>query len=222
MKKLLLILILILLLTSCLGTKKYNGFVCRKIKSNSYQQSKKLNDFVQIRTDSLVMPDTLSTCKKLKSLFIPAILYWQWENTIKCDLNPSTPTSILHSFIESYADSVKLKEKLNGQTLELSILKIPSSFIWTYKGHCIIFLVAYTIGELEAIYPLGQYLKVNYRLLKGGQETKTGTLTIKNIDLPIKNTWKSTRKFTWLYIDQYDKNIKNLSKLLIDKLLTEI
>jgi hypothetical protein len=63
---------------------------------------------------------------------------------------------------------------------------------------------------------------VNYRILKGGQETKTGTLTIKNIDLPIKNTWNSTRKFTWVYIDQYDKNIKNLSKLLIDKLLTEI
>ena len=177
---------------------------------------------MQITTDSLVDFDTVSTSKKIKSLFIPAILYWQWENTIRCDLNPSFSINILRSSVESYADSVNLKEKLNGQTLELSIGKIPSSFIWTHKGYCIIFMVAYYISELEAIYPMDQNLIVNYRLLRDNKETKNGSIIIKNTDLPVKNVWKSTKKFTWRYLDQYGNNIKNLSKLLIDKLLTEI
>src|ERR1035437_8863451 len=123
MKKLIFLLILTLLLTGCISIKKYNGFVYQKIKSYSQKQTNKSNNFMQITTDSLVDFDTVSTSKKIKSLFIPAILYWQWENTIRCDLNPSFSINILRSSVESYADSVNLKEKLNGQTLELSIRK---------------------------------------------------------------------------------------------------
>jgi len=38
----------------------------------------------------------------------------------------------------------------------------------------------------------------------------------------MQNIWKSTQKFTWSYMSQYDNNLQKLSKNVIDKILTEI
>jgi hypothetical protein len=137
-------------------------------------------------------------------------------------LNSSIPTNILISTVNSYADSLKLGQILNGHKIELSIEKIPSTFIYTHNGNTMIFLVAYAIRDIEAIYPKGEMLKVSYKIMDGNNVLKNGTITIDNKDKPIKNVWKSTKKFTWYFIDHYDYNIKCLCKELIDKLLTEI
>ena len=221
MKCLLLNFIIIFLLAGCMGTKKYSRFVNQELSSNSNHNKDSSNIFI-FKTDSLPKHDSNVTSKKIKSLFIPAILYWQWENTICCEFNSSVPTNILTSTITSYSDSIKLGDRLNGQKIELSIDRIPSTFIYTYKGYTIIFLVAYMIREIEAIYPQEEILKVRYRIMDGNKELKNGTIAINNKDKPIKNVWKSTKKFTWYYIDRYNYNIKCLSKELIDRLLIEI
>src|SRR5690606_8191402 len=104
------------------------------------------------------------TSTKLKSKFIPAILYWGWENTIRCELDP---IMVGHSFKESfsyYADTLNLREKTQGKKLEIKLEKIPNNFIYTNQGNTAIFIIAYTVNTIEAIIPQEQNLIVSYKL----------------------------------------------------------
>jgi len=74
---------------------------------------------------------------------------------------------------------------------------MPTSFMYTNQGNAIIFIIAYTVSELEAIYPQRENLVVNYKLIKDEQTIKSGKLAAINNDQPIKNIWKSTKQFTW-------------------------
>lgn len=209
----------ITLLTSCIGTKKFTGFVEPKFQD---KQLISTNENIIFDLTGLENTSASITSTKVKSQFIPAILYWQWNNTIKCEVNP---TIVGQSFQENflrYSDTLKVQEKLQGRKLEMKVEKIPNSFLYTHKGNSVILIIAYTVSDLEAIFPQEQDLVVSYKLTKNGLTIKEGKLTTSNKDQPIKNVWKSTKKFTWLYIDQFKQNNKILTKEIIEKLMTEI
>lgn len=104
----------------------------------------------------------------------------------------------------------------------MKIEQIPNSFVYTHKGNSVILIIAYTVRDLEAIFPQEQDLVVSYRLTENGSTIKEGKLTASNKDQPIKNVWKSKKKFTWLYIDQFNQNTKIMTKEIVEKLITEI
>lgn len=223
MKKLFLILLVSTLIIGCVGTKKYSSFVYQKVAVKDLKKNTVACDYIQIKIDDLVYNDSLVMAKKIKSQFIPAVLYWQWENTIKCVLHPSIPANTLMSSIVNYANEISLKEKLHGNQIEISIQKIPNSFMYRNTGNAIILIFGYITYGLEAIYPQTQNLTVTYRVLKENQEVKKGTISINNDeDQPVRNIWKSTKKFTWNYIDQYNLSIETLGKQLVEKLSTQI
>jgi hypothetical protein len=209
------------LVTGCISTKKYNSYVyaykgwVRASRGNS-------GGSVIVKTDSLIKEDTLVRSKKNSSLFIPALLYWQWDNTIRCDLNPSIGSNILETSIEAYSDSIKLNEKLNGQVLELSIRSVPVSFVWTHYGYCVIFIFGYTYREHKGILPVKGTMVVDYRLFKNNQVIKNGSVTIENNNHIFGMVSSSTKKYTWYYLDQYNRIITDMGQTLIDRILTEI
>jgi hypothetical protein len=153
---------------------------------------------------------------------VPALVYWQWNNTIKCELSQKQTFLTFNNYLQNYADSLNIKEKLNGQKLIITIDSIPRTFVYTNKGFVVFVLVAYSVGGLEAIFPENDKLVLSYKVVQGTTQTKSGRIEVVNTDLPLKNVWKSTKKFTWFYIDQYENNLKNLSKLAIEKLENEL
>ena len=221
MKKTLLILTTIIALTGCVSTKTYSSYVTQKLEQQIHApdiQDKNISfDF-----SKLEVLDNSVEAEKSKSFFIPAILYWGWENTIECKISPAIVGQTFKSSFLNCADSLGLFNKLNEQQIEISIEKIPTSFVYTNKGNTMIFIIAYTVSELEAIYPQEQNLVINYKLIKNGQTTKSGKLIATNKDKPIKNIWKSTKKFTWLYIDKFDNNIKVMTNDIVEQLLKQI
>ena len=123
-KNILLFLPVLLFLTSCVSTKRYTAFTKEKLSAINPTYHTTLPDYIEIKTDSLIAQDSLVKVYKLKSFFIPAILYWQTEHTLKCDLDPKVPATFFEQEIIQLAESVDLKSKLNGQKLELSVLQI--------------------------------------------------------------------------------------------------
>jgi len=83
-------------------------------------------------------------------------------------------------------------------------------------------LVAYSFSGLEAIFPEKDKLVFSYKVVQGTTQTKSGQIEVVNTDVPLKNIWKSTKKFTWFYIDQYENNLKKLCKFSIEKLENEL
>lgn len=219
MRQKILSILTITLLTSCIGTKKFTGFVEPKFQDTKTSLT---NDNFTFDWTGLESKVNLVMSTKVKSQFIPAIIYWQWNNSIKCEINPIIVGQYFQESFLQYADTLKVKEKLQGRKLELKLEKIPNSFIYTHKGNSIIFIVAYTVKDLEAIFPQKQDLVVSYKLTQNGLTIKEGKLNTSNKDQPLKNVWKSTKKFTWLYIDQFKQNTKIMTKEIVEKLITEI
>lgn len=219
MKRQLLTVLIIILFTSCISTKKFASFVDPK-----FQETKTIlvNDNFTFDLTGLENKTNSITSTKVKSQFIPAILYWQWNNTIKCEVNPVIVGQAFQENFLQFADSLKIKEKLQGRKLEIKLESIPNSFVYTHKGNSVILIFAYTFSELEAIYPHELDLIVSYKLTQNGSKVGEGKLTSSNKDQPISNEWKSTKKFTWLYIDQFKLNTKLMTKDIVEKLIAEI
>ena len=139
MKKNILSILTITLLTSCIGTKKFAGFVEPKFQDKPL---KSINANITFDLTGLENTNATITSTKLKSQFIPAILYWQWNNTIKCEVNPTLIGQLFQKNFLHYSDTLSVQEKLQGRSLEMKVEKIPNSFIYTYKGNSVIFIVA--------------------------------------------------------------------------------
>jgi hypothetical protein len=214
-------LILFLFSTSCVSTKKYTGFVKPKFEK-SVSEIENENGKITFDLSKLDTITDIVKSEKLKSMFIPAIFYWGWENTIKSEIDPQTVGEIFRNSFLYYSDSLGLSEKLGNKNLEISIEKIPTSFVYTNKGYTVIVLVAYVVSGLEAIYPETPEIILSYRLRENGQNIKTGDLTIDNKDIPVKNIWKTPKKFTYMYIENFEKNVKNSAKEAVLTFLQKI
>lgn len=84
-------------------------------------------------------------------------------------------------------------------------------------------IVAYTGREHIYIDPQEEDMVVSYRLLKDNLETKKGEITVTNRDQPVAlKAFQSPKKLTRRYLEQYDNNIKLMSKELVDKLIVDL
>lgn len=219
MKHSILIVTIITFLGSCISTKKINNIIEPKFK-----QEKEIESPSYFSLDLNELPNTgnnvVST--KLNSHFIPAVFYWEWENTIKCEINPRLVGKTFKENISELATLMKLQDKLKGRKLELKLEKIANSFIYTHKGNSLVLIFAYVVNDMEAILPQKQNLTVSYKITQEDLTTKEGVITIVNKDQPIENEWKSTKKFTSIYADNLKQNTKNMAKEFLDKLLIEL
>jgi hypothetical protein len=65
-------------------------------------------------------------------------------------------------------------------------------------------------------------LMVSYKLSKNGELVKSGTLSAINIDKSVQDSWKSPKKLTWIYIDQFKYHTFELSREIFKQLLDKI
>ena len=116
MKKTLLILTTIIALTGCVSTTKYSSYVTQKLEQQIHApdiQDKNISfDFSKLQ-----VLDNSVEAEKSKSFFIPAILYWGWENTIQCKINPNLIEKSFKLTFLHCADSIGLLNNLEGKKL---------------------------------------------------------------------------------------------------------
>jgi len=141
MKKIYIFILIPIVLSSCISTAKFNQYVYQGYSNLPKINKQNNNESVSIRTDELDdLEDLLVKSEKQKSYFIPAIIFWTWNTTIKCELSPTSVADRFNTSFISYADLFSLQQKLNGQRLELSLESVPNSFVYTSKG-TILFLI---------------------------------------------------------------------------------
>ena len=115
-----------------------------------------------------------------------------------------------------------MKQKLNGQRIELSVDKIPNTFVVNDRGH-IVWLIYGFHWEKITFRPDSKELVVSYKLIKDNAETKTGSITVANTKniVPLR-FFQSIKRATGEYLDVYDENMKAMGKKVIDELMKEI
>ncbi|MBC7748851.1 MAG: hypothetical protein H7Z76_09815 [Methylotenera sp.] len=210
-----------IILTSCLTAKKVDRQVAKKYDELSSSTKKQTKENILITSKLITLDNKISTSETKTSNVLPLIIYNRWNYTNTCTLNPQIPINNFTSTVLS-ASSKGLRDKIIGQTLELSVEKIPNVFAIDDKAHVIFF--GYAVGwDDVSIMSDKVDLVVNYKLLKDGTETKKGLITVPYIyDKEKLGMFKSWKKATDEFLDQYDMNITEMSKSFVKKLVSEI
>ncbi|MBU6342650.1 MAG: hypothetical protein KGS48_14240 [Bacteroidetes bacterium] len=206
MKKLLFFAFLGLLFTNCVTNQKYATFIDQKVKP--YRTPPSPKDWLQVNAAPARSAE--NDCKQLKFKFIPAILYWGWNSTIEWELNSNVKNNYLRKSIYAAADSLHVKEWLAGKRLEINLKQVPGKFLYTNKGYTVFLVFSYATGSEESIKPYPINLEYDYLVKENNQVISEGAGVIRNEEQPMMNVWKSTKKFTWLYLDGYQKETECL------------
>jgi len=213
-------LFIIVVITSCLTPRKIDKWTAAHYGTTVNTRIKN-NDYITIKASNT--GDIVSVSEKRKFKLIPALIYWQWEYGTNTKINQAVPTNYFNTTIMPYANIKKLKDKLNGQKLELTVNNVPAVFSVVDKGWVVYLLLWYVGNEHIYIDPEKQDMEIGYRLLKDNVETKKGTITVANRNKAVEvKVFHSTKKTYWACLDQYNANIQAMSKEAIDKLIIEI
>ena len=210
-----------IIFTSCLTAKKVDRQVAKKYDELSPSTKKQTKENILITSKLITSDNKISTSETKTSNVLPLIVYNRWNYTNTCTLNPQIPINNFTSTVLS-ASSKGLRDKIIGQTLELSVEKIPNVFAIDDKAHVIFF--GYAVGwDDVSIMSDKVDLVVNYKLLKDGAETKKGLITVPYIyDKEKLGMFKSWKKATDEFLDQYDMNTTEMSESFLKKLVSEI
>lgn len=203
--------------TSCASAKKVDAYVASQFNNQLPKPDKKNDSTILVGSAIPYHRDIISVTEK-KSKNLPLIVYWKYDYRHTTTLNPSIGINYFRKAI--YQQAGKLKQKLNGQQLELSVEQIPSSFAIVDKGHIILLFI-----HLYKLYvePDSKDLIVSYRVLQSGRETKSGKITVSNIEknrgVRFFQSWKSS---TSEFLAQYNPDITEMAKAVVNKLVLEL
>ena len=207
----------------CLTPAKVDGYI-----SDGYSGLPRVknNDYIILATQhNIGDKNIISVTKKDKGKVLPLILYWKFQSSVTSTLSQSVPFSYFNSTLMTYANTKGLKQKLNGQRIELSMDKLPAIFSYTSVEHLIYLGIWYVHWGSVFVQPQNQDVTISYRLLNNtNEETKKGTITIKDLNqrMYLKMFHYSAKKFIWRYLDKYNSNLQAMSKEFVDKLIVEL
>ncbi len=215
--------VVIVLLTatlfSCLNPHMINRWVAHHYSPDALEPARQKNNQIVITSKLPDMGPQPSTTEKKWTHVIPAVVYWHIDYQNICSLNPQIAINRFTAAISTYGG--KLKAKLNGGHLELTIQQMPTVFLVDDRGYMI--FPIYSV-EWLSIQPTITDMVVSYRLLDDhNADVKTGSISIADPEVAVGlKMWHSLKKMTWEYLDQHDDNVTAMSRKFVDKLVAEL
>ncbi|MHA6248728.1 hypothetical protein ACXYMU_12375 [Pontibacter sp. CAU 1760] len=205
-----------------MSSKKYASLVDEKLRASTVPQATTAqhDSWLVINTDSIAKKQ--SSVKQVERSFIPAILYWGWNSTMETELATATTIGFLEGAVLKAADSLHLAEKLQGGKLVITLREVPDKFVYQNKGSVLFLLVAYTVSGAEAIAPAQKALVASFEVQDGVQVATSGDVLVRNSDKPVRNIWKSTKKFTWSYLDLYRSDTERMGTALVQQIVQQL
>lgn len=216
------IVFLVTLFTSCLGPNKINKWVNQQYGGTINNTVKKKEDIINVNSTVTYSGGGLSQTEKKTSKLLPLIFYWQYDYVNTCTLNPQIPVNDFTSVAMNYTRNNILKQKLNGNRLELTLEKIPGSFVIDDKGHIVWVIYAFSWDNVS-IKNLDKEMTVSYRVLNGNNAVKTGSVIVTAADKEVPlGMFQSLKRKTKEFLTAYDVSVKNLAKTAMEKIISEL
>jgi len=210
--------------TSCIGPHKIDKWVARHYQDEPIDPPRHKNEQIDfVSKPDKPDGDVPSVTEPIRRHMLPLLFYWNYDYSWASTMNASFSMNNFMKTVDSYSARA-VKEKLNGNHLELSITQLPHAFTLEDKGWYI-WIVLYGFGaETISLQPPGVAMVVSYRVLDaGGREVKTGSITVHDPTERVNlKMFHSLKKTTYKYLTQYDATIAAMSKQFVDKLLIEL
>ena len=207
-----------ILFTSCLSVKSVTASIKNEVSVNL--KPEKVVDFQNIilKTDNLPKMDSAAVVTKVESYFIPAILFWSWQNKLKCQLNTNYFVNILSDEIVRQQEEFQLNNLLINRKLEINIESVPTTFFYDNQGFFYFVLVAYGYSTYEGIQPTNQKFQLSYRLLEGDKVLKSETF-VQNYNAAFTDKWVGNLPLIKKYMAELNKNYEKDCETFVSKIV---
>ncbi|PPK85752.1 hypothetical protein CLV84_2656 [Neolewinella xylanilytica] len=214
-----LLLACLFLTCSCVGPARYGDYLAEYQPEDGVVAAPVSAIDVRYADDYRSEPEV----KRIKNSFVPAILYWSWNNTLECSLDPAKQLAYVREGVMQAADSLGLDRKLAGQQLSITLSQVPGQFYYVNRMYVVIAIVAYsTMGE-ESITPVPTDLVASYAVTDGSDRRSAwGSSTVFSREEPMRNLWKSTRGFTGKFLDSQRAELQRMGRELVNDIDREL
>ena len=207
--------------SSCLTSRKMDKFVATQYNNEVPKVNTRKNPHIIIKSALPSKFPAVSSTAQKTSKVLPLVVYWQYDYRHTCTLNPAVATASFSNAVHSLANK-GLNQKLDDQSIELTVEQSPNAFAVVAKGHIIWVVYAFS-WENVFVESDKQDLIVSYTVLKGGSKVKAGKITVKN-NLNNKGigyfqSWKSA---TEEHLNSYNANMTAMAKTFVNQLLEEL
>lgn len=204
--------------SSCITPRKLDKKI-GQYYGNTIPAKGKKSDFINFHFENSIPESRLSSSAKTRNKVVPALFYWKWDLAKTATLNTMMPMSNFTSSFVSEANAKKLKEKLNGATIDITIKNNPGDFHVRDQGWLVYLVLAYVAKDKFYVDPVHEQFSVAYTVNYPSGEKKSGNLSAENINL--KKTPRFFQSFKGMvseYLTACDTNIKFMAKDLAGQL----
>ncbi|MFA5417894.1 MAG: hypothetical protein WC341_05495 [Bacteroidales bacterium] len=162
---------------------------------------------------------TGNQCNQLNYYFVPALLYWEWNSTIACDIDPVFVRNYFEKAIYKAADSLGMRDILGNRKVTINLTDLPGKFLYENKGTTMIFIFAYSVSTLEGISPSRINLVADFTIHYDNETSENGQIIVQNLEMPVPDIWNSTKRLTGKYLDKFKVEIERMSTELVEKII---
>ena len=181
------------------------------------------SDYIVIKDASFVQGDAPSVTEKKKGKMLPLLFYWKWKLGTHTELQQNVPRTVFAAAVIPYANSKRLKQKLDGQRIELTIEEVPSTFSIMDEGWLVFLIFGSIHNEVMYIDPDVKNMEVSYRVMKDNTEVRAGRVSVADLNKPVDfRMFKSAKKTFFEYLDKYNSNIQTMAKETVDKIIADL
>lgn len=215
-----LIILLVLSLTSCVSTKKYQQTINTKFESLipfDYSSSWITIDYSgEIQEENII--------SFYKNRVIPALFYYNWNIDFECSLKTE---SRLNNIRKGILKESRLYRSSDSVKIHINISEIPGEFNYIKKGF-FAGMNLFLIGSLsEAVYTPSSNLAANYKIFKHDKLSSKGKINIESKKIKNSNItneggqYKLSKPFVRESIKLYNERSEELGRELFKKILSE-
>jgi hypothetical protein len=215
--------ICLLCLSGCFTPAKLDKWVAHDYQDVSLTPVKSKLDYLGVTDTIPSLDNRVSSSVKKSGKLLPLLFYWHQDYKYICTLNARIPVNNFITAFTAYAGSKRLKQKLNGRRLELTINNVPHVLTLEDNEHMIWFILyAYSWTYLD-ILPGSDDLVLSYKIIDGGSDAKDGTIIVPDANKRLRvKMFQSPKKAIGEYLEQYNDNITAMSRKAVDKLITAL
>lgn len=220
MKKLIILNILLIILSSCVSqinmSKALNSTYLKKEITNYSKLNIEEEKRIIIQSTNINGIDSIPKIIEHKSLFVPLLFFNFWNFQYDGKIGYSNLSENLHynmkENILEYNFKMDSLKVLNQSRLTITIDSIKSNILYVNKGFLIFIIYNYSMFSKDYIMPTELTISFSYKIENSNGSIKTGAIT-RTENIPLKNNKNMLFKnFIHDYNDDYLIELKKLLK----------
>lgn len=223
MRQTLTIFSLLLFLGSCVTKTIHKNITTHYPYHEEFESNDTSEAVVVIPSEKLANKQQPTYAKHIKKQFIPAIIFWKWDQMYKCELDYKQELEKLCSDMKAACYRENYDSIVPNQRLELTIKSAPFTFVYEYKGFVFFYVVGYLVAQKQLVFPaVKENLVVHYKLFSDKKLVKEGDISIEDKRSEAVGPYYSIKKMVDDYMNQTRAQLVEMKEEFITKFAIEI